>query len=334
MKVAIIGGSGFIGSRLARRLSRSGVPFVIVDKEQSQEFKTNHIFADVRNAEEIRAAVPNDSIIIHLAAEHRDNVLPRELYDEVNVSGAINICSTARCKNIKTIVFTSSVAVYGFARPGTDESGAIRPFNDYGRTKHEAEMIFRQWQRESREERSLVIIRPTVVFGEQNRGNVYNLMRQVFMKRFVMIGPGTNRKSLAYVENVSAFLEHAMNFEPGLHTYNYVDKPDFDMNELIFKMNCLLGRLPKTKFRLPFKLAYVIAKFIDLLALATGKRFAISALRVKKFTSDSTYQTAVDKTGFVPPVSLAVALERTIRHEFLSDRHNGSESKTSTRRKN
>jgi nucleoside-diphosphate-sugar epimerase len=70
------------------------------------------------------------------------------------------------------IIFTSTVAVYGFAKIGTEESGKIAPFNDYGRTKYEAEEVFKAWQAEAPEERTLVIIRPTVVFGEQNRGNV------------------------------------------------------------------------------------------------------------------------------------------------------------------
>ena len=38
-------------------------------------------------------------------------------------------------KEITKIVFTSSVAVYGFAGAGADEDGAINPFNEYGRTK-------------------------------------------------------------------------------------------------------------------------------------------------------------------------------------------------------
>ena len=41
-------------------------------------------------------------------------------------------------KGITKIIFTSSVAVYGFAEPGTDENG-ISPFNEYGLTKFAAE---------------------------------------------------------------------------------------------------------------------------------------------------------------------------------------------------
>jgi nucleoside-diphosphate-sugar epimerase len=207
--------------------------------------------------------------------------------------------------------------VYGFAPLGTDESGKIAPFNDYGRTKYEAEQVFKAWQSEAPDERTLVIIRPTVVFGEQNRGNVYNLLRQIASGRFVMVGSGENRKSMAYVENVAAFIEYSMAFKPGVHIYNFIDKPDFSMNLLVSSVKRMLGQPEKIGFRLPFAVGYAIGKGFDLVAAVTGKRLAISSIRVKKFCANSVYNTAIDKTGFVPPVPLEWAMEQTIRHEFI-----------------
>ena len=62
----------------------------------------------------------------------------------------------------------------------------------------------------STERRSLVIIRPTVIFGEGNRGNVYNLFRQIADRRFLMFGDGENKKSMAYVGNVAEFICHLL----------------------------------------------------------------------------------------------------------------------------
>jgi hypothetical protein len=42
-----------------------------------------------------------------------------------------------------------------------------------------------------------------------------------------------------------------------------------------------------------------------------------SAIRVKKFCINSVYNTAIDNTGFIPPVTLKQALERTVRYEFI-----------------
>jgi nucleoside-diphosphate-sugar epimerase len=316
--VCVIGGSGFIGTRLVRRIrSKEQWAVQINDKAPSVAHPDLVKLGDVRSVEWLRVSIPNKSIIVNLAAEHRDDVRPLTLYYEVNVVGAKNICTVAREKNVKTIIFTSSVAVYGFAEIGTDETGRTSPFNDYGSTKLEAELIFKAWQNEEPHERCLVIIRPTVVFGEQNRGNVYSLLRQIALGKFIMIGNGENRKSMAYVENVAAFIEYVMDFKSGIHTYNFIDKPDFTMNCLVMKVRLTLARKEKIGFRLPFAIGFLIGKGFDLVAKVTGKRFIISSIRVKKFCANSVYNTAVNQTGFVPPVSLEQALVQTVKYEFM-----------------
>jgi GlcNAc-P-P-Und epimerase len=322
-KVNVIGGSGFIGSRLVSRLrAREQLLVQIIDKAPSLAHPDIVKLGDVRSLDQLRGCISKESVIINLAAEHRDDVRPLSLYDEVNVGGARNICAVAIERNVKTIIFTSTVAVYGFAPIGTDESGKIAPFNDYGRTKYEAEQVFKGWQAEAPTERTLVIIRPTVVFGEQNRGNVYNLLRQIASGKFVMVGHGENRKSMAYVENVAAFIEYAIGFKPGVHIYNFIDKPDFTMNSLVTNVNAILGKSRKVNLRMPFAVGYMIGKGFDLAAAVTGKRFAISAIRVKKFCANSVYNTAIDQTGFIPPVPLEQALAQTVRYEFMESHEN------------
>lgn len=322
--INIVGGSGFIGTRLCSLLKHDEVEFKIVDKAMSASFPKQTLLADVRSVEELRAAIVENSVIVNLAAEHRDDVRPLSLYDDVNVQGAKNLCMVAREKNVKTIIFTSTVAVYGFAPLGTDESGVINPFNDYGRTKAEAEAVFQAWQAELPNERTLVIVRPTVVFGEQNRGNVYNLLRQIASGRFVMIGKGENVKSMAYVENIVTFLKFATIFKPGVHIYNYIDKPDFTMNVLVGTVHRILGKPEGVGFRLPYAVGYLIGKGFDLIAAITGKRLPISSIRVKKFCANTMFNTRLAESGFVAPVPLVEALERTVRHEFVESHEHES----------
>ncbi|PCK10106.1 MAG: UDP-N-acetylglucosamine 4-epimerase [Alteromonadaceae bacterium] len=324
--IHVIGGSGFIGSALCRLLSKQAEDgFNILDIKESESFPERYARADVTSLDSLTQTITPESTVVNLAAEHRDDVRPLSLYDEVNVEGAKNICAAARVKNVKRIIFTSSVAVYGFAPIGTDESGKIAPFNDYGRTKYEAEVIFRAWQAEKPTERSLVVIRPTVVFGEANRGNVYNLLKQLASGKFVMIGNGNNRKSMAYVKNIAAFLAFSGSFGAGVHTYNYVDKPDYTMNDLVRKVNRSLERSEAIRLRLPFVFGYAVGKCFDLLSFVSGKKFPISAIRVKKFCSDSVYNTNIDSLDFQPPVSLETAFEDTVQYEFGEEGNKKSE---------
>ena len=183
-------------------------------------------------------------MIINLAAVHRDDVMDRSKYYATNVDGTRNLCRIADEVGIKKIIFVSTCAVYGFCDPDTDENGVTAPFNDYGQSKLLAEQLLRDWYDNEPETRQLFIVRPTVVFGEGNRGNVYNLLDQINRKRFVMIGKGLNRKSIAYVGNVAAYLLYAATKTDGFSLVNYADKPDLTMNELILNVRREAGKYP------------------------------------------------------------------------------------------
>ena len=134
-----------------------------------------------------------------------------------------------------------------------------------------------------------------------------------------MFGNGKNRKSMAYVENVSAFLEHSLSFEPGLHIYNYIDKPDFDMNTLISGARKTLFGKTNVGLRLPGFVGIVLGYVADLAAMIIRKPLPVSSIRVKKFMGTTQFASSVSATGFVPPVSLEEGLARTLRYEFMED---------------
>jgi len=316
MNITIIGGSGFIGTCLTKRLLTAGHSVRIADKNESRKFPHLWLFADVREPETLEKTLIGSDVIINLAAEHRDDVAPKSLYDDVNVTGAENVCDVCTRLGIKKIIFTSSVAVYGFAPIGTDETGKINYFNDYGRTKWLAENVYRKWL-DSDLKNSLTIIRLTVVFGEQNRGNVYNLLRQIASGKFLMVGNGKNVKSMAYVENIAAFIEHNLNNSSGEHLYNYIDKPDFDMNALVSEVNKILGKSKKL-FHWPYWLGYFGGLCFDLLSLILRRKLPISSIRVKKFCSNTMFEAAnIKQTDFKAPVNLIDGLMNTIKYEFI-----------------
>jgi nucleoside-diphosphate-sugar epimerase len=316
-EVAIVGGAGFVGSRLSARFNNGSVFYNRYDIDLTNQLDRS-IYLDVEDIDSLDQ-LTNVGTIINLAAVHRDDVRPLSRYDDVNVQGAKNVCKAASKHGINTIIFTSSVAIYGFASADTDESGEPNYFNDYGRTKYLAEQVYKSWQAEDIERRTLVIVRPTVIFGEGNRGNVYNLLRQIASRRFLMFGGGTNRKSMAYVENVVAFIEYSLSFKPGLHIYNYIDKPDFDMNTLISGAKKTLFGKTNVGLRLPGFIGLALGYVADLVAMIIRKPLPVSSIRVKKFMGTTQFASSVSDTGFVAPVSLEEGLARTLRYEFMED---------------
>lgn len=317
-KVAVIGGSGFVGSRLYQTLDRDGILVEIYDKTASPIVPDKTTICDVADISTFDS-LEDVHTIINLAAVHSDDIKSWEPYFEVNVLGAENICKIARKLNIKNIIFTSSVAIYGFAPPNTDESGDPNYFNDYGKSKYLAEQVYKKWYGESPEERSLVIIRPTVIFGEGNRGNVYNLFNQINNGRFLMVGSGANTKSMAYVGNVSEFIRHCVSKPAGLHVYNYVDTPELDMNSLvgIARQTCLGAR--GVGPRIPSSVGLLLGRLCDMFSGVLNVSLPISHIRVQKFLATTSFSSQKMLDEFNPPYDLVESVITTLDYEFVSD---------------
>jgi len=316
MLIQILGGSGFIGSHLCELLNKKKKKFDVLDINKSFFFPRNFIYTDILNLKILKKNIKNNSTIINLAAIHSDNHNNIKDYYNTNVQGAKNICLIAKKKNIKKIIFVSSVAVYGFAEKFCDENGKINPYNHYGRSKFLAEKVYLSWQSKMPLKRSLVIIRPTVVFGERNRGNVYSLFKQINSNFFFMIGNGLNIKSLAYVGNVTSFINYCLNFKNGVHIFNYVDKPQLLMNELVKSIKLYLNKDIKT-IKIPYLVALVIGLICDIISKIFKKKLNISHLRIKKFVTNSCYTSKyLNNLKFKPNYNLRQALKKTINHEF------------------
>ena len=316
-KVEIVGGSGFVGTALARSLQLLQCSVSILDLNKSASFPDVTKLTDIRN-KECFATELGGEIVVNLAAVHRDDVTDPEEYYSTNVEGARVLCEVCEEKGINKIVFTSSVAVYGFASSGTGEEGAIDPFNEYGRTKALAENVYREWREKDPENRSLIIVRPTVVFGEGNRGNVYNLLNQIYSGAFAMIGNGKNKKSMAYVENLAAFLVKCIESGEKYAVYNYVDTPDFTMNELVSLVRGKLRGKSTVGIRIPKFIGLIAGYTADVLA-KLGVKLPISSIRVKKFCASSEFSSAkAELDGFEAPYTLQEGLDRTLEAEFIN----------------
>lgn len=192
MKITFIGGSGFVGTRLIDLLKQGGYELLNIDKQQSYFFPEISVMEDVREKEKLIKLLKGTDVVVLLAAEHRDDVSPLSLYYDVNVGGMQNTLAAMEANGVKRIVFTSSVAVYGLNKKNPDENHPKDPFNHYGKSKWLAEMELEKWY-QAHPDWNINILRPTVIFGERNRGNVYNLLRQISGSKFLMIGKGENK---------------------------------------------------------------------------------------------------------------------------------------------
>lgn len=331
MKVTFIGGSGFVGTRLIELLKEDSTNY---SKIKNIDLLQSHFHPEVTEIGDVREQACMDEklqdtdCVILLAAQHRDDVHPTSLYYETNVGGMEKTLKAMEKNGVKRIVFYSSVAVYGLNKKNPNEEHPADPFNHYGKSKWQAEIVLQEWYK-THPDWNINIIRPTVIFGERNRGNVYNLLKQIASGKFLMVGNGNNKKSMAYVGNIVAFTKFLMeNKTTGYNVYNYIDKPDFNMNELVGHVSKVLNKhIPTTHF--PYWLGMLGGYGFDLLAKITGKKLTVSSVRVKKFCATTEFDaTKVKETGFKAPYTLGEGLARTLEFEFIHDASNGITFKT------
>ena len=324
MKIAITGGAGFIGTQLARLLKAQGHTLVLIDLKPSEAFPDDSVIASVTDLDAMIEATKGADAIYHLAAEHRDDVQPIEKYHEVNVGGGENVVAAAKANGIEKIIFTSSVAVYPLVpedpKNGSNETHRPSPFNFYGTSKLGSEATFEKWAEEDKS-RTLVTIRLVATFGIGNRGNIFNLINQIASGKFLMIGNGKNRKSIAYVGNVAAFLVHCLGFEAGAHLYNYADKPDLNMRDFVLNVREALG-LQGLGLQFPYAIGLAGGFGFDVLAKITGRTFPVSTIRVRKFCANTVVNAdKLQDTGFKAPYSLKDGLKDMIAAEFPPQSH-------------
>lgn len=322
MRIAVIGGSGFVGTRLITLLKDSHI-LTNIDKQQSVFYPEITQIVNVLDKENLVNALKNHDAVVLLAAEHRDDVTPISLYYDVNVQGMRNTLEAMEANGIKRLLFTSSVAVYGLNKENPNEQHPADPCNHYGKSKWEAEGVLREWM-EKHPDWHVNVLRPTVIFGERNRGNVYNLLNQIAHGRFLMVGKGENVKSMAYVGNIVGLIQFLLERDQeGYDVFNYTDKPDMNMNDLVSLVSTVLKkRLLSIHF--PYWLGMCGGYCFDALAWLTRRKLAISSVRVKKFCSTTQFDSSkVLATGFKAPFSLSDGLSRTLKFEFIEDASEG-----------
>jgi UDP-glucose 4-epimerase len=149
-KVLVIGGAGYIGSHVAYKLLNEGYSVRIYDdfsnglhRRVDGKFR-DVVEGDILDREKLIEAMHGIDAVIHLAAKKAvgESVTNPLKYYENNVGGTLNILAAMSVKKVKTIVFSSSAAVYSpNDRDAVEESDATVPLSPYGATKLLSEQL-------------------------------------------------------------------------------------------------------------------------------------------------------------------------------------------------
>lgn len=294
MNYIIFGGSGFIGTHLIHLLNEEvvkqgdkiydldivmpgeeGVVPGIVEKNEGVEY----IRLDVRKPIEFDFEPTGEDIIFNLAAVHRTPGHPDKEYFETNIRGAENVTAFAEKYGIKKILFTSSIAPYGAAEEMKEESTLPTPNTPYGISKLVAEKIHEGWQGKD-SSRELTIVRPGIVYGKGEHGNMTRLYKGMKGHYFMYTGRKDTIKACIYVKELVRFFKYRMsdNSFHGADVYNCTFEPAYNIEQICETIMKATGM----KRHIPLIPGGLLMTAATILGPIGGKKVGIHPARVKK----------------------------------------------------
>jgi nucleoside-diphosphate-sugar epimerase len=130
---------------------------------------------------------------------------------------------------------------------------------------------------------------------------------------------------MGYVLNLTDFLITILKFPLGKFVYNFADKPDLNMNELIEIFYNTLGRNYKNNLKIPYSIGLIGGYVYDILSKIAGNTYTISSIRIKKFCANTVINAdKLQQTGFTPSYTLVEGLSRMIKSEFVTAQNQDS----------
>lgn len=328
MKVAVLfGGTGFIGTHIAQQLlsDTSLEKIYLVDHRApslaSYANALNHALSmgkAVFVPHDVRRTVPLDfltstpDLVFNLAAVHREPGHEPHEYFDTNLHGAENICAWASAAGCRTLVFTSSISPYGPSEQKKTETSLPTPETAYGSSKLAAEKIHLAWQR-AQPGRKLLILRPGVVFGPGENGNVTRLVRSLVKGYFVYLGNRKTVKAAGYVKELSRVAMF------GLDVLSKTDQPDLLLNFTVDPpptMEQMVAAIVKVMDRkrhplsIPPWVMLALSYPMSVVESITGVQLPINRVRVRKLIrSNNIWPEGLRSLGYQYHYTLESAFE-------------------------
>lgn len=214
MNILVTGANGFVGESLVKRLMTTKHQTIAgVRKLPELQQDCEYIIIDnLEDKADLSSALKDIDVVIHAAA--RVHVMkeaandPLTEFRKVNVEGTLNLARQAVEAGVKRFIFISSIKVNGegteLGHPYTADSQP-KPTDPYGISKYEAEQgLLKLAETTSLE---VVIIRPTLVYGENVKGNFHSLMKWTYRGIPLPIGGiRHNLRSLVSIDNLTDFI--------------------------------------------------------------------------------------------------------------------------------
>tara|TARA_B110000027_G_C16120167_1_gene302372 strand:+ start:420 stop:1331 length:912 start_codon:yes stop_codon:yes gene_type:complete len=257
MKIAIVGGLGFIGTNLYLKLIKTHKVKIIDNFKVKNNIrfidKKKIIRCDIKNTKRLKKVMINFDIVINLAGQTgviESNEKPHECLSD-NIFGYLNILKSATLsgKKIKIINASTAGAIYGDTKKVCKETSEMKPISFYGLSKkfnEEQSNIFVKLHNQR-----IVNLRFANVYGEfslHKKSLVHNSIKSfISQKKVLIFGNGNQTRDFIYVGDLVEIIERSIKFKSG--SYNIASGKSNSVNNFIkiLKINKVCPNYKKVK---------------------------------------------------------------------------------------
>lgn len=319
--ILVTGASGMLGRAAVTRFLQDGMRVRAHGRTSVSELRK--LFIEGAAAENLEAAIQDFALldadaalrlcegcttVIHSAGLVHQPKAAAEHYEQYNVKATQLFADAARSCGVRQFVFISSSSVYGNrATNMVSENEPLIGDTAYAASKIKSE----EYLKTNPPAASTVVLRPALVFGEGDRGNMLSLIRQVLSGKYFLIGDGAARKSLIYSADIALAIGSLLKAPvPGYSVFNIANPEAVSIRRLSEEITFAAGK-SHGLFSVPPLVVNAGASIANILL---GKRSPLSPERLDKLTRENSVSVEAfkNKFNFVPQFDLQTALAREI----------------------
>jgi len=269
MAILVTGGAGFIGSHLVERLLESGIRTICLDNfndfydpnikrnnvKNLTDNKNFHLIdADIRDRNRLEDVFNKEEIetVVHLAAMPgvRASIKKPKIYEEVNITGTLNLLEVCAKTKVKKFIYGSSSSVYGLTSklPFSEEDRVGKPISPYAASKESAELFCYTFSHLY--DLSVCCFRFFTVYGPRQRPEmaIHKFTRYIDEGLEVPVyGDGTSKRDYTYISDIISGIESVLNREFGFEIFNLGNSECIELHRVISLIERFVGKKARIK---------------------------------------------------------------------------------------
>jgi nucleoside-diphosphate-sugar epimerase len=319
MNIIVTGASGFVGGHLIQALAAGGHRGVAVSRKAISSLPAGWQWKERKQMLKERPPAATDWVIHLEVKQHTQNPTAEDLkqFQTVNVDGVREWLDFAGSHGITRFLHFSTIKAVGDSLSMQTEADRSEPNTPYGKSKLAGENEARNWAAQTKG-RSVVILRPAVVYGPGNQANILSLIQAIDKGRFFLVGKNDNVKSLVSMNNLTAAVLYlltsnaslrmqasppgAASKEQGAVDLFYVtDHQSYSVAEIARMIQKGLGKKGAI-MSLPVPVAKAGALAGDIITKMTGKGFPLTSNRLRALLETTHFSSKkLEEAGFKHP---------------------------------